>query len=105
MIRVKVEDRDGTVHDLDVPIDMNLNLMDVCKAAGLDVEGICGGIALCASCHCYVETDHELPERSEDEETMLDEAFFVDEEQSRLACQIAISDKLDGLKIKLAPIG
>ena len=59
-------------------------------------------MALCASCHMYVLTEHELPQANDDEEDMLDQAFFV-EDNSRLGCQIRISDNIDGLKVKLAP--
>ena len=69
-INIKVTDREGKVHDLEAPTDMNLNLMEVLKSYELPVEGTCGGMALCASCHCYVESEHELKEQSEDEEDM-----------------------------------
>jgi len=77
--------------------------MEVAKASELPVEGTCGGMALCASCHCYVLSDHELKEASDDEEDMLDQAFFV-EDNSRLSCQLKITPELDGLKVKLAPV-
>ena len=82
---------------------MNMNLMEVCKAYELPVEGTCGGMALCASCHCYVESDHELSEPSEDEEDMLDQAFFV-EANSRLGCQIRMKPLVEGLVARLAPV-
>lgn len=82
---------------------MNLNLMEVFKSYELPVEGTCGGMALCASCHCYVESDHETGSSSEEEEDMLDQAFFV-EDNSRLSCQIRIKEELDGIKVKLAPV-
>ena len=104
MIKVLVEDREGVLHELDGPTDMNMNLMELCKAYELPVEGTCGGMALCASCHCYVKSDHELPEPSEDEEDMLDQAFFV-EDNSRLGCQIHLKSEYDGLSVKLAPVG
>lgn len=103
IISVTVIDREGVKHDLEAPTDMNMNMMEVCKAYELPVEGTCGGMALCASCHCYVLSDHELPEPSEDEEDMLDQAFFV-EENSRLGCQIKIKEDIDGLVVKLAPV-
>ncbi len=102
-IKLTVTDRDGQEHKLEAPTDMNLNLMEVLKSYELPVEGTCGGMALCASCHCYVESEHELPEQSEDEEDMLDQAFFV-EDNSRLSCQIKINEKIDGIKVKLAPV-
>ena len=102
-INITIIDRDGEEHKVEAPTDMNFNLMEICKASELDVEGTCGGMALCASCHVYVETDHELKEASEDEENMLDQAFFV-EDNSRLGCQIKMADAVDGLKVRLAPV-
>ena len=102
MIKITVIDREDVIHDLEAPTDMNLNLMEVFKMYELPVEGTCGGMALCASCQCYIESAHELPEMSEDEEAMLDQAFYV-KSNSRLGCQIRMNDELDGLKVRLAP--
>jgi ferredoxin len=82
---------------------MGMNMMELCKASELPVEGTCGGMAMCASCHLYVESDHELPEPSEDEEDMLDQAFFV-EDNSRLGCQVHLANGLDGLTVRLAEV-
>ena len=101
-IRIYVTDREGKRHELIAPTDMQMNLMEVCKAYELPVEGVCGGMALCASCQCYVESSHLLPELSEDEEAMLAEAFHV-KETSRLGCQILMKAELDGLEVELAP--
>ena len=67
------------------------------------VEGIdadCGGACACATCHIYVrdEWKDKVGERAEMEEDMLDFAFEV-KEQSRLACQIKVSDAIDGLVV------
>jgi ferredoxin len=104
MIKVTVIDREGVAHELDGPTDMGMNMMELCKSAELPVEGTCGGMAMCASCHMYVESETELPEKSGDEEDMLDEAFFV-EDNSRLGCQLHLSDDLAGLVVRLAPVG
>ena len=101
-IQITVIDREGVPHPLEAPTDMNMNLMEVCKAYELPVKGTCGGMAMCASCHCYVESDTELQEPSEDEEDMLDQAFFV-EPNSRLGCQIFMKPEIDGLVVRLAP--
>lgn len=103
IIKIKVKDREGKNHDLEAPTDMGFNLMEILKAHELPVEGTCGGMALCASCHCYIHSDHELSKPSEDEEDMMDQAFFV-EENSRLTCQIKIHENIDGLEIELAPV-
>ena len=101
-INITVIDREGKAHIISVPTDMNLNLMEVCKGFELPVEGVCGGMAMCASCQVYVLTDEHFGERNDDEQAMLDEAYFV-EENSRLGCQIPITKDLDGLKVALAP--
>ena len=82
---------------------MSFNLMEALKANELPVEGTCGGMALCASCHCYINSEHPTGEASEDEEDMLDQAFYV-EDNSRLSCQIKITSELEGLEITLAPV-
>ena len=101
-ILLTIVDREGVSHEVEAPTDMNLNLMELCKASELPVEGTCGGMALCASCHVYVESGHELPPPTEAEEDMLDQAFFV-RPNSRLGCQIHLAEALNGLVVKLAP--
>jgi 2Fe-2S ferredoxin len=103
MIKVTIIDRQGKQHEHEAPTDMNMNMMEFCRAVELPVEGTCGGMALCASCHVYVESDHDLREPSEDEEDMLDQAFYV-EDNSRLGCQIHLHNNLNGLKVRLAPV-
>lgn len=104
-ITIKIIDREGLSHEVQAPTDMNMNIMELVRAYELAPEGtigICGGMAMCASCQCYVINDVELPEKSADEEAMLWEAFNV-KENSRLGCQIHITTEIDGLEIELAP--
>jgi len=101
-VKIHIIDREGETHEVLAPTDMAMNLMELCKSYDLPVQGVCGGLAMCASCQCYIESDHVLPEKSDDEEAMLSEAFYV-EENSRLGCQIPITEDLEGLTIKLAP--
>ena len=106
-IKVTITDREGETHEVEAPTDMNMNLMEIIRSYELAPEGtigICGGMAMCASCQCYIETpDLPLPEKSEEEEDMLDQAFYV-EDNSRLGCQIYMTNELDGLKVTLAPL-
>ncbi len=104
-IKLKITDRTGVMHEIDAPTDMNMNLMEVVRSYELAPEGtigICGGMAMCASCQCYVTSSHTLPEKSDEEEAMLSEAFYV-KDNSRLGCQIHITEALDGLEVELAP--
>ncbi|NMH28526.1 2Fe-2S iron-sulfur cluster-binding family protein [Flavobacterium silvaticum] len=104
-IAITIIDRDGNSHTVDAPTDMNMNIMELVRAYELAPEGtigICGGMAMCASCQCYVLNDTELPEMSDDEDAMLSEAFNV-KPNSRLGCQIHITPEIEGLIVELAP--
>lgn len=104
-VTIKITDREGTLHEVQAPTDMNMNIMELVRAYELAPEGtigVCGGMAMCASCQCYVLNDVALPEMGDEEEAMLSEAFFV-RSNSRLGCQIHITEELDGLEIELAP--
>ena len=104
-ITIKITDREGTTHEVQAPTDMNMNVMELVRMYELAPEGtigICGGMAMCASCQCYVLNQVPLPERNDDEEAMLSEAFNV-KVNSRLGCQIYITNALEGLEIALAP--
>ena len=84
---------------------MAMNLMEVVRSYELAPEGtigICGGMAMCASCQCYVLNETELPEMQDDEEAMLSEAFYV-KGNSRLGCQIQMKPEMEGLVVELAP--
>ena len=101
-IKITVIDREGASHKLIASTDMNMNLMEVCKSYDLPVNGVCGGMAMCASCQVYIHTDKHFGERNDDEEAMLDEAFHV-KSNSRLGCQIPMTIELEGAEFELAP--
>jgi ferredoxin len=106
-VEIKIIDRQGMIHKVQAPTDMNMNVMEVIRMYELAPEGtigICGGMAMCASCQCYVLNDVPLPEKSDDEDAMLWEAFNV-KSNSRLGCQIQITSAIEGLTIELAPEG
>jgi len=68
--------------------------------SGIDAE--CGGSMACATCHVYVEEEwfSKLPQKEDGEEDMLDMAFEP-KKNSRLSCQIIVSDQLEGLVVNL----
>ena len=104
-VNITIIDRDGVSHKIEAPTDMAMNLMEVVRSFELAPEGtigVCGGMAMCASCQCYVLSNHELPEMQDDEEAMLSEAFDV-KDNSRLGCQIQMTPEMEGLKVELAP--
>ena len=104
-VNIKITDRKGKLHNVVAPIDMAMNVMEVIRSyelAPAGTIGVCGGMAMCASCQCYVTSNHELPKMSDEEEAMLSEAFNVTE-KSRLGCQISITKNLEGLEVTIAP--
>ena len=104
-ITIKITDRNGVLHEVQAPTDMNMNVMELIRSYELAEEGtvgVCGGMAMCASCQCYVLNDVLKTERNDDEEAMLSEAYHV-KDNSRLGCQIHISEELEGLEIEIAP--
>ena len=104
-INIKIIDREGVTHNIEAPTDMAMNLMEVIRSYEIAPEGtigVCGGMAMCASCQCYVLSDSELPEMQDDESAMLSEAFYV-QDNSRLGCQIQMTPEMEGLEVELAP--
>ena len=100
-----ITDRNGVKHEVLAPTDMNMNVMELIRSYELAEEGtvgVCGGMAMCASCQCYVLNDVLKTERNDDEEAMLTDAYHV-KDNSRLGCQIHISEDLEGLEIEIAP--
>lgn len=79
-------------------------LMEMLRDYKMGVEGLCGGICDCATCHVYVDPDWigKLPPPREEEEIKLDE-LPTWQENSRLSCQIIWSEALDGLHVTVAP--
>lgn len=101
MISITIEDRNGEQQPVEIPEEISLSLMEVMKASGYNILATCGGMALCATCHVQVLKGLEdLPEAGNDEMDMLDtlpDAGF----DSRLACQIRMSENLNGMVFKI----
>jgi 2Fe-2S ferredoxin len=101
-MQIFVTDPDGKEHTLEA-IE-GWRVMEIIRDYGLPIKAECGGACACATCHVYVDAAWmpKLAAMREDEEEMLDEAFDV-QENSRLSCQIIMSEALDGLKVTIAP--
>ena len=102
MRTIIVNDREGNSHKLDA--DIGSKIMEIIRDAGLDIEAACGGCCACATCHVYVDNNwiEKLNPKGDEEESMLDQAFNVTN-VSRLSCQLEFEEKLDGIKLTLAP--
>ena len=105
-ISIKITDRKGETFEVQVPTDMALNLMQVVRAYEIEpagTVGICGGMAMCPTCQCYILNDVTLPEKKELEEATLSRLQHV-KPNSRLGCQVVVTKEMEGLEFELAPM-
>ena len=101
MTKITYIEHNGKEHTIDV--QNGLTVME--GAIQNDIPGIdadCGGSMACATCHVYVKDDwyDKLDEKSEGEDDMIDQAYEP-RKNSRLSCQITVSDKTEGLVVHL----
>ena len=101
MAKITYIENNGTSHTVDVA--EGLTVME--GAVQNDIPGIdadCGGGMACATCHVYVKEEwlDKLPTKEDGEEDMLDMAFEP-KKNSRLSCQLVVSDELDGLTVDI----
>jgi 2Fe-2S ferredoxin len=101
MTRVVYVEADGTVHELDVRNGVSLMHGAVHNLVP-GIEGDCGGLCACGTCHVYIASPwkERCPEADELERAILDFAFDV-REDSRLACQVEVRDELDGIVVQM----
>jgi len=99
MPKVIYVDHEGTQREVDAKVGTTVMEAAVQNMVpGIDAD--CGGACACATCHVYVEGSwmEKLKPRDDMEESMLDFAEDV-QENSRLSCQIQLTDELDGITV------
>jgi 2Fe-2S ferredoxin len=101
MAKITYITKDAAAHTIEV--QNGLTVME--GAIQNDITGIdadCGGGMACATCHVYVKEDwlNKLPKKEDGEEDMLDMAFEP-KKNSRLSCQLTVTDELDGLIVNI----
>src|SRR4051795_2522787 len=94
---------DGTL-DKEVDAAPGQRLLDVAWAAREPLEGACEGVMACSTCHVIVDAEdfERLPPASEEEEDLLDLAAHVTR-NSRLACQIILTEDMKSLSVRVPP--
>jgi ferredoxin, 2Fe-2S len=102
MTRIRFEQPDGSTCEVDATDGASL----MQTAVGHGIEGIvaeCGGSAMCATCHVYVDPTQLalLPAPDAVENEMLDSTADTREANSRLSCQVRIRPELDGLRVRV----
>ncbi|GIX15669.1 MAG: peptide ABC transporter substrate-binding protein [Paracoccaceae bacterium] len=99
MARITYVEHNGTKHVVDVPNGMTV--MEGARDNGIPgIDADCGGACACSTCHVYVDPAwvDKLPPKEDMEIDMLDFAYEP-RENSRLTCQIKVTDELDGLVV------
>jgi 2Fe-2S ferredoxin len=101
-MKINVTDRLGAQHALDAT--PGWKIMQIIHGAGLDIKAECGGACVCSTCHVYVDEAWvgKLPARQDDEAEILGDACEL-KANSRLSCQLLMTEELDGLNVTLAP--
>lgn len=95
--------RDGSQRALHVTPGQSLK--DALKASGVDeILALCGGYASCGTCHVHIAEDwlDRLPAMRPDEDELLGYSDWR-KPNSRLACQLTVTDELDGIGVTVAP--
>jgi 2Fe-2S ferredoxin len=100
-MKILVTDQAGEVHELEGL--EGWRVMEIIRDWGLNINAECGGSCSCATCHVYVDGDwfERLEGPSDDEEDLL-YSTLDKKPNSRLSCQILMSEELDGLRVQLA---
>ena len=100
MPRVTFVLTDGARRDIDATTGETL--LQIAWDNHIDIEGACGGVMACSTCHVIVDPAQigRLERPSEEEDEMLDLAWGL-KPTSRLGCQIVLTEVLDGLTVSL----
>ncbi len=105
MTQITFIQKDGSQQTVDAPKDWSI--MQIAKHHAIyGIDGACGGSMACATCHVYIHPDWQEKvstqdnEQSEEEIDILDMAFDVCD-NSRLGCQVIVTEELDGLVVGL----
>ncbi len=101
MIKIQVEDTDGSVQTLELEPDPGSSLMEVLVEKDFDVPAICGGMASCGTCHVTFKEGFEKLGKKEDNEIFMLDSLPNITDTSRLSCQCRLTEQLDGAAIKI----
>ncbi len=103
MTTIHVTDSEGEQHEVEAQV--GLPIMETLRDLDNGVMALCGGMCSCATCHCYIEEPWaaSLPPKKEDELDLLEDLESFREGQSRLTCQVKMTEDLDGIRVEVAP--
>jgi 2Fe-2S ferredoxin len=103
MPKMFVIDREGGQHEFD--LEDGQSIYEPLRELDAGIEALCGGMCSCATCHVYIESEWagKIPSAQDDELELLEETECFKEGESRLSCQVIMTDELDGVRMTIAP--
>ena len=101
MVKINFLDNNNNLKEIEA--NEGSSLLEVSKKNNINLEGSCGGEMLCSTCHIYILSDHidKLKKQNDEEKEILALTKNL-KKNSRLACQIKITNKLKGLIFSVA---
>ena len=103
-MKILVTDKNNEEHTIEYTVGDSLAETIMDSAIGVDVQpfAICGFNCSCRTCHALIEEEYfeSLPPIEEDEDYLLNTSFHR-ENNSRLGCQVILTEELDGMKVRL----
>lgn len=103
MPKIHVTDTSGDTRTIEAETGMSL-MENIRNNDFDDLAALCGGCVSCCTCHVHVPDSDQfaaLPAREEDEEDLLEDSDTFEPEQSRLSCQVEVTDAMEGLAVTI----
>ena len=103
MPTINVTTRNGDTRAIEAKL--GVSIMENLRDGGIDeILALCGGCLSCATCHVFVDDQWlgQLPPVSDDEDDLLDSSD-ARQSNSRLSCQLPLTEELDGIAVTVAP--
>ncbi|RMB00651.1 2Fe-2S iron-sulfur cluster-binding protein [Eilatimonas milleporae] len=104
MPKIAITNLAGDTRTIDA--ETGLSLMENIRNNDFDdLQALCGGCCSCCTCHVYVDTDWygKLPTPQDDESDLVEDSEHFRDGESRLSCQIEVTDGMTGLHVTIAP--
>lgn len=98
--KVKVTDLEGKAHEIEAP--EGYRLMEVIRDNDIYIKAECNGCCACATCHIYIDEKwiSKIPAAQDEEKKLISDSYRL-QPNSRLSCQVLLTEEIDGIEITL----
>ncbi len=100
--KIKVTGLNGITREVEGP--EGYRLMEVIRDNDIPIKAECNGCCTCATCHIYIDEKwiSKIPPAQDEEKQLLSDSYHL-QPNSRLACQVLLTEELDGVEVILTP--